>query len=114
MEDYLIGSVRDSFTYIDKMSRGGLSKFPPLIISCAITGGLHGAEVNPNLPETAEAQTQAAYDAYNAGASMVHIHRRNPENLGTMSWKAEEFTEVNAMIRAKCPDLIIRALAEED
>lgn len=107
MEDYLIGSVRDSFTYIDKMSRGGLSKFPPLIISCAITGGLHGAEVNPNLPETAEAQTQAAYDAYNAGASMVHIHRRNPENLGTMSWKAEEFTEVNAMIRAKCPDLII-------
>ena len=29
-------------------------EMPPLIITCAITGGLQGKEVNPNLPETAE------------------------------------------------------------
>ncbi len=107
LKDYLVGDVRDSVRYIEKMSRGGLSKMPPLIITCAITGGLHGKEANPNLPEEPKEQVQSAYDAYNAGASMVHIHRRNPENPMQMSWKWEEFAEVNAMMRAKCPDLII-------
>lgn len=107
LSNYYAGDVRDSVRYIEKMSRGGLSKFPPLIITCAITGGLHGKEANPNLPEQPEEQVQAAYDAYNAGASMVHIHRRDPENPMQMSWKWEEFAEVNAMIRAKCPDLIV-------
>ena len=103
LKEYLVGSVR----YIEKMSRGGLSKLPPLIITCAITGGLHGKEANPNLPEAPEEQVREAYDAYNAGASMVHIHRRNPENPMQMSWKWEEFAEINTMVRAKCPDLII-------
>lgn len=107
LKEYLVGDVRDSVRYIEKMSRGGLSKMPPLIITCAITGGLHGKELNPNLPESPDEQVQATYDAYNAGASMVHIHRRNPENPMQMSWKWEEFAEVNAMVRAKCPDLII-------
>ena len=107
IKDYLVGDVRDSVRYVEKMSRGGLSKMPPLIITCAITGGLHGKEANPNLPESPEEQVQAAYEAWNAGASMVHIHRRNPENPMQMSWKWEEFAEVNAMIREKCPDLII-------
>ena len=107
LKEYMVGAVRDSVGYIEKMSRGGLSKMPPLIITCAITGGLHGKEANPNLPESPEEQVQSAYDAYNAGASMVHIHRRNPENPMQMSWKWEEFAEVNAMVRAKCPDLII-------
>ena len=80
LKEYLVGDVRDSVRYIEKMSRGGLSKLPPLIITCAITGGLHGKEANPNLPEAPEEQVREAYDAYNAGASMVHIHRPNPEN----------------------------------
>lgn len=107
LSGYYVGDVRSSVRYIEKMSRSGLSKFPPLIITCAITGGLHGKEANPNLPELLDEQVQAAYDAYNAGASMVHIHRRNPENPLQMSWKWEEFAEINAMVRAKCPDLII-------
>ena len=107
LKEYLVGDVRDSVRYIEKMSRGGLSKLPPVIITCAITGGLHGKEANPNLPEAPEEQVREAYDAYNAGASMVHIHRRNPENPMQMSWKWEEFAEINTMVRAKCPDLII-------
>lgn len=107
LKEYLVGDVRDSVRYIENMSRGGLSKLPPLIITCAITGGLHGKEANPNLPEAPEEQVREAYDAYNAGTSMVHIHRRNPENPMQMSWKWEEFAEINTMVRAKCPDLII-------
>ena len=42
MKDYYVGDIREPVRYIEKMSRGGLSKMPPLIITCAITGGLHG------------------------------------------------------------------------
>lgn len=47
LKEYLVGDVRDSVRYIEKMSRGGLSKLPPLIITCAITGGLHGKGGKP-------------------------------------------------------------------
>ena len=107
LKEYLVGDVRDSVRYIENMSRGGLSKLPPLIITCAITGGLHGKEANPNLPEAPEEQVREAYDAYNAGASMVHIHRRTPAHPMQLSWKWEDFAEINTMVRAKCPDLII-------
>ena len=60
LKEYLVGDVRDSVRYIEKMSRGGLSKLPPLIITCAITGGLHGKEANPNLPEAPEEQVREA------------------------------------------------------
>jgi 3-keto-5-aminohexanoate cleavage enzyme len=107
IKKYLLGDYRETFKYSNELARHGLTKMPPLIITCAITGGIHGAEANPALPETPEEQAQAAYEAYNAGASMVHIHRRNPDNLSIMSQKAEEYLEVNRMVREKCPDLII-------
>ena len=46
------------------MERTLKSKLPPLIISCAVTGGIHGKEVNENLPETAEEQADQVYDAW--------------------------------------------------
>ena len=48
--------------------------WPPVILSCAITGGVHGKEANPDLPVTPEEQAESTYDAYKAGASIVHIH----------------------------------------
>lgn len=107
LRDYLLGDYRDTVTYMNKMGRYGVTKFSPLIISCAITGGVHGKEANPNLPETPEEQVQATYDAYNAGASLVHIHRRASDNLSVTTSRPEEFLEVNRMIREKCPDIII-------
>lgn len=107
LNNYLLGDYRNVMDYAKQVGRYGLSKMPPLIISCSITGGQHGAEANPNLPETAEAQAQSTYEAYNAGASLVHVHRRRPENLSLDSQKYEEYLEVNQLIRAKCPDIII-------
>ena len=104
---YVPGEYNNERVYAQKVARYGLTKMPPVIVSCAITGGLHGAECNPALPETKEAQVQAAYDAYNAGASIVHIHARDPKNLSLMTADVEDFKEVNARIREKCPDLII-------
>jgi 3-keto-5-aminohexanoate cleavage enzyme len=75
-----------------------------LIITAAITGGA-SPEGNPYLPKTPKEQIQAAVDAYNAGASIIHIHARNPEtHKGEHRW--EFFAEAIAGIRDRC-DVII-------
>ena len=106
MERYLIDDYKNG-KYVDRLTRGGLAKYTPLIITTAITGGNHGKEANPNLPETAEEQVQQTYDAYNAGASMVHVHCRDRNNPAEMTRDVNDYINVNRMIREKCPDIII-------
>lgn len=107
MSDYLLGDYRDTLTCAEKYYRGGMENFAPVIITCAITGSFQGKEINPNLPESIDEQVQQAYDAYNAGAAMVHIHARQPQKLGEVSADTEVYKEVNRRVREKCPDLII-------
>jgi len=111
LKNYLLENYKDTYDYTAKLWRSGLSDFPPLIVSVAITGGNAGKEVNPNLPESLEEQVQQTYDAYNAGASIVHIHRRDPDNPAEMTRKWEHYREVNIAIREKCPDIIINNTA---
>lgn len=106
-KDYLMENLADPRRYCEQFMKYGLTKMPPVIIGCAITGGNQGKESNPNLPESIDEQVQQAYDAYNAGAAMVHIHCRRPDSLGRMSSDTELYREVNRRIREKCPDLII-------
>jgi 3-keto-5-aminohexanoate cleavage enzyme len=83
--------------------------WPPVIISCAITGGLQGKEANPNLPTSPEEQADSAYEAYKAGASSIHIHARDPRTDYNTAFTAtaEDFYKVNHLIRERCPDVII-------
>ena len=90
-----------------KRMMGGIGNLPPLIISVGITGANHGKEANPNLPEMPEEQAEQAYEAYKAGASSVHVHRRRRDNPAENSYATDDYVEVNALIREKCPDLII-------
>ena len=91
----------------DREWRDHFRSWPPVIISCAITGGLQGKGANPNLPESPEEQADSTYDAYKAGASSIHIHSRDPKtNYATMG-KAEDFYKSNKLIRARCPDVVI-------
>jgi 3-keto-5-aminohexanoate cleavage enzyme len=103
MSEY-IWDYRDPYEW---MKRVRTSSFPPLVICCAITGGIQGKEANPNLPETPEEQAKQTYDAYKAGASMVHAHVRNPKKWYDCSGDANQYRLVNASIREKCPDIII-------
>src|SRR4030067_95609 len=111
LKDYLLHEYRDTSEYLAKLFRGGLSEFPPLIISCAITGANQGKEANINLPESAEEQAEQTYHAYKAGASIVHVHRRSSKNHAIMTQDPDEYKEVNALIREKCPDIIINNTA---
>jgi len=94
----------DSWEYVRRVAR---SEMPPLIITCAITGGVHGKEANVNLPETPEEQADQTYDAYVSGASMVHIHARNPERLYAPTGDTEVYYQIHKLIRDRCPDIII-------
>lgn len=50
-----------------------------VIITCAVTGAIHTPTMSPHLPITASEIADAAIGAAQAGASIVHLHARNPE-----------------------------------
>jgi uncharacterized protein (DUF849 family) len=51
-----------------------------VIITCAVTGAIHTPSMSPYLPVTPEEITDAAVGAAEAGAAIVHLHARNPED----------------------------------
>lgn len=75
-----------------------------MVITCAITGAETTREQQPNLPVTPEEIANATYEAYKAGASIVHVHARN--NDGTPTQAPEVFREIIELIRQKC-DIVI-------
>jgi len=77
-----------------------------LIITAAITGGIHGKWANPSLPITAEEQAQAALECYEAGASIVHIHVRSDDGQNTPD--LNYYNKTIKLIGEKCP--IIRQI----
>jgi uncharacterized protein (DUF849 family) len=50
-----------------------------VIITCAVTGAIHTPTVSPHLPITPDEITREALAAAEAGASILHLHARNPE-----------------------------------
>jgi 3-keto-5-aminohexanoate cleavage enzyme len=56
----------------------------PVVITCALTGGIHGKEANPNLPEQPDEIVEQGVAAWKAGASILHVHARNPDGSNTM------------------------------
>jgi 3-keto-5-aminohexanoate cleavage enzyme len=64
-----------------------MSRFPssdPVVITCALTGGIHGKEANPNLPEQPDEIVEQGIAAAEAGAAVLHVHARNPDGSNTM------------------------------
>src|SRR5271163_1947746 len=51
-----------------------------VIISCAVTGSIHTPSMSPHLPVTAQQIADSALAAAEAGAAIVHLHARNPND----------------------------------
>jgi uncharacterized protein (DUF849 family) len=51
-----------------------------VIITCAVTGAIHTPSMSPHLPVTPEEIAQAAIEAAEAGAAIVHLHARDPRD----------------------------------
>jgi uncharacterized protein (DUF849 family) len=81
---------------------------PPakVIITCAITGNLTRPEQSPHLPITPQQIADSALAAAEAGASIAHIHVRDPET-GRPSMSIDLYRDVMDRIRSRNRGLII-------
>ena len=78
----------------------------PCIISVAITGSVPNKKDNPAVPISAAEQVESTQQAFEAGATLVHLHVRNED--GTTSSDPERFARVQEGLRRHCPGLIIQ------
>jgi uncharacterized protein (DUF849 family) len=78
----------------------------PVIITVAITGALPRKKDNPAVPVTPAEQVESTHEAFEAGAALVHIHVRNPdESPGS---DPDSFAKVQEGVRKHCPGMIVQ------
>ena len=70
----------------------------PVIITCAATGGIHTPTMSPYLPITPQEIASAAIGAAEAGASIIHLHARDPET-GKPDPRPETFMQFLPVIK---------------
>lgn len=51
-----------------------------VIVTCAVTGAIHTPSMSPHLPVTPDEIAEQAVDAAEAGAAILHLHARDPED----------------------------------
>jgi 3-keto-5-aminohexanoate cleavage enzyme len=78
----------------------------PVVIAVAITGSVPRKRDNPALPVTVTEQVESTHEAFEAGASLVHIHVRNADE--SPSSDPELFARVQEGVRRHCPGMIIQ------
>jgi 3-keto-5-aminohexanoate cleavage enzyme len=78
----------------------------PCIITVAITGSVPRKEHNPAVPTTIAEQVDSTAEAYQAGASVVHVHVRQDDQTPTSD--PARFAEFDAAIRERCPEIIVQ------
>jgi uncharacterized protein (DUF849 family) len=75
------------------------------IITCAITGSSHTPTMSPHLPFTVEDIVQQSVEAARAGAAVIHLHAREPQE-GRPSADPALFREYMTGIQAECDAII--------
>lgn len=70
------------------------------IITAAVTGGIHTPSMSPHLPLTPEQIADDAVRAAEAGAAIVHVHARSPEN-GMPSASQDHFKQIIGSIKRR-------------
>ena len=78
----------------------------PCIITCAITGSLPKKADNPAVPITPQEQIESTQEAFEAGATLVHLHVRNDD--GTPTSSPDRFARVLEGLRRHCPGIIVQ------
>lgn len=71
------------------------------IITCAITGAVHTPTMSPALPITPDEIVQSALAAAAAGASVIHLHARDPKN-GKPTPDPKVFMQFLPRIKEQC------------
>ncbi len=78
----------------------------PCIITVAITGSLPRKENNPAVPITVPEQVESTHAAFEAGATIAHVHVRNDDQTPTSD--PEKFGRLLEGLRKHCPGMIVQ------
>ena len=74
------------------------------VITCALTGVLANRKQCPAIPYTPQELAEEAKRAYDAGASVVHIHARDDD--GTPTFSPAVFARIKEEVRKRCPVIL--------
>jgi 3-keto-5-aminohexanoate cleavage enzyme len=78
----------------------------PVVIAVAITGSVPRRKDNPAVPISPAEQIESTHEAYEVGATLVHIHVRNDDE--TPSSSPERFATVKEVVEKHCPGMIVQ------
>jgi uncharacterized protein (DUF849 family) len=78
----------------------------PCIITVAITGSVPTKKDNPAVPVTVAEQIESTHAAFEAGATLAHIHVRKDD--GSVSSDPDRFAQVQEGLKRHCPGMIIQ------
>lgn len=78
------------------------------VVTCALTGVLTNPQQHP-VPVTPEQMASSAREAFDAGASIMHVHfRRQEEGMGYLpTWDPDVAASICDAIRDACPGVVI-------
>ncbi|KVW89241.1 3-keto-5-aminohexanoate cleavage protein, partial [Burkholderia cepacia] len=78
----------------------------PCIITVAITGSVPRKKDNPAVPISVAEQIESTREAFEAGATLVHLHVRDEEEQSSSD--RSRFGELQEGIRKHCPGMIVQ------
>ncbi len=78
----------------------------PVVVAVAITGSVPRKKDNPAVPTTPAEQVESTHQAFEAGASLTHIHVRNADE--SSSSDPALFAQVMEGVRKYCPGMIVQ------
>jgi len=78
----------------------------PVVIAVAITGSVPRKKDNPAVPTTPAEQVESTHEAFEAGATLAHIHVRSPDE--SPSSDPALFAQVQEGLRRHCPGMIVQ------
>lgn len=90
---------------MQRVSLNLVRTFDKVIVTCAVTGAIHVPTMSPHLPITPDEIVEEAVAAAAAGASIVHLHVRDPET-GEPSSNLDLFRNVAERVKDRCDAVI--------
>jgi len=78
----------------------------PAIITVAITGAVPTTKDNPAVPVTPERQVESAVEAFEAGATVCHVHVRDADEKPSSDIGLYEAVQTG--IRERCPEMVVQ------
>jgi uncharacterized protein (DUF849 family) len=78
----------------------------PTIITVAINGAIARKKNNPAVPISPDEAVASAQEAFEKGATVLHVHARNPDE--SPSSEPDYFAEVQEGMRRHCPEMIVQ------